>query len=374
MVERRDEGGLARTTDSQSRVSTVFFYGSLLFLLYLTYLVLVPFAAPILWAAVLGVVFYPAYRRLVTALRGRAGLAAFLLTTGVILAVVVPAIYFALVLAREAAGLYQTAQRLYQQQGVEGIVGHPAVTAALALWERLSFPFKRLGLDFKGLALTGINATSSFIVDNLKEIAKNLVTFGIDFLLAAFTLFFLFRDGAALVSGVQTLVPLERRRTEILLARLYDAVSAVVRGTLVTALTQGTMGGLGYWALGVPFPVFLGLATALLSLLPVGGSALVWVPATIYLVLKGSWVRALLLLGWSVLVVSTADNILKPLLMTGGTRLPTLFLFFAMLGGLQVFGVVGFVLGPVLLVMLAAFLEMYRELSLPPADLHPPPP
>jgi predicted PurR-regulated permease PerM len=368
MTEKRDEGALARTAESQSRVSTVFFYGSLLFLLYLTYLILVPFAAPILWAAVLGVLFYPAYRRLVRALRGRTALAAFLLTTAVILAVVVPAIYFALVLAREAAGFYQVVQRLYQQQGLEGIVGHPAVTAALALWERLSLPFKRLGFDFRGLMLAGVNAVSSFIVDNLKEIAKNLLTFSIDFLLTAFTLFFLFRDGAAIVSGVQSLVPLERRRTEALLVRLYDAVSAVVRGTLVTAVAQGTLGGLGYWVLGVPFPVFLGLATALLSLLPVGGSALVWVPASIYLILKGSWIRGLLLLAWSVLIVSTADNILKPLLMTGGTKLPTLFLFFGMLGGLQVFGVLGFILGPVLLVTLAAFLEMYRETSLPAPD------
>jgi len=287
--------------------------------------------------------------------------------------VVAPGIFLGWILAREAASLYQTAQRLYEQQGLEGIVGHPLVTAALALWEPLSAPLKRLGLDFRGLALAGVNAVSSFILDNLKGIAKNLLTFSIDFLLTVFTLFFLLRDGAAIVRGVESLVPLERRRTEVLLARLYDAVSAVVRGTLVTALAQGTLGGLGYWAFGVPFPVFLGLGPALLSLLPVGGSALVWVPASIYLVLKGSWIRALLLLGWSVLFVSTADNILKPLLMTGGTRLPTLFLFFGMLGGLQLFGVLGFILGPVLLVLLAAFLEMYREMSLPPADLHPPP-
>ncbi len=373
MAEKRDDGAPSRTAESQSRVSTVFFYGSLLFLLYLTYLVLVPFAAPILWAALLVVVFYPAYRLLVRALRGKAGLAAFLLTTGVVVAVVAPGIFLGWVLAREAASLYQTAQRFYEQQGLEGIVGHPLVRAALALWEPLSAPLKRLGLDLKGLSLAGVNAVSSFILDNLKEIAKNLLAFSINFLLMAFTLFFLFRDGAAIVRGVESLVPLERRRTEALVVRLYDAVSAVVRGTLVTALAQGTLGGLGYWVFGVPFPVFLGLATAFLSLLPVGGSALVWVPATIYLVLKGSWILGLLLLGWSILVVSTADNILKPLLMTGGTKLPTLFLFFGMLGGLQVFGVLGFILGPVLLVLLAAFLEMYRELSLPPADLHPPP-
>jgi len=118
----------------------------------------------------------------------------------------------------------------------------------------------------------------------------------------------------------------------------------------------------------VPFPVLLGLATAFFSLLPLGGSALVWLPAAMYLLLKGSWIRGVLLLAWSAVIVSTADNLLKPALVSGGTNLPTLFLFFGMLGGLEVFGILGFILGPVCLVMLAAFLEMYAELSSPPVD------
>jgi len=113
------------------------------------------------------------------------------------------------------------------------------------------------------------------------------------------------------------------------------------------------------------------VATSLLSLLPVGGSALVWIPAAIYLLLTGSWLRGALLVAWSALAVSTADNVLKPLLMAGRTNLPTLFLFFGMLGGLELFGVIGFVLGPVLLVMLATFLEMYREVLRPPAARDP---
>lgn len=368
MAEQKDEGLFARWSGSASRVSTAFFYGTLLLLLYLTYLVLVPFASPILWAAVLVVVFHPAYRRLLHALGGRSGLTAFLLTTAVILAVMVPAILCGWVLAREAASLYQVAQRFYQQQGLDGIAAHPALTAGRAFWERVSLPFKRLGFDLNGLLLAGLNAVSSFIVDNLKGIAMNLLSVTVNFLLTTFTLFFLLRDGEAIVRGLQALLPLERKHTEALFARLYNAVSAVVRGTIVTALAQGALGGLGYWVFSVPFPVFLGLATALFSLLPVGGSGLVWVPAALYLFLKGSWIRALLLLAWSIVVVSTADNILKPALISGGTNLPTLFLFFGMLGGLQVFGVLGFILGPVLLVTLATFLEMYGELSSHPVD------
>jgi len=368
MANQNDEGLFARWSGNATRVSTAFFYGSLLFLLYLTYRVLVPFASPILWAAVLVVVFYPTYQRLLQVIGGKPGLAAFLLTTAVILAVVIPAFLCAWVLAREAASLYQVGQRIYQQQGLEGIAAHPAVAAGRALWDRVSLPLERLGFDLNRLLFTGFNAASSVIVDNLKGIARNLLSVSINFLLTTFTLFFLLRDGAAMVRGLQALLPLERKHTEALFARILSAVSAVVRGTILTALAQGALGGLGYWIFGVPFPVLLGLATAFFSLLPLGGSALVWLPAAMYLLLKGSWIRGVLLLAWSAVIVSTADNLLKPALVSGGTNLPTLFLFFGMLGGLEVFGILGFILGPVCLVMLAAFLEMYAELSSPPVD------
>lgn len=369
MADKKDEGMLARWSGNGAGVSVVFFYGSLLLLLYLTYLIIVPFASPIFWAAILVVVFQPVYRRLLHRLGGKSGLTALLLTIAVIAAVMVPAILCGWVLTQEAVGFYQAAERVYQQEGLAGIASHPAVMAGRALWDRVSLPFARLGFDLNALLLGGLSAVSSFIVDNLKGIAINLLSFTVNLFLAVFTFFFLLRDGEAIVHSLQRVLPLERKHAEALFSRLYDAVSAVVRGTIVTALAQGILGGVGYWALGVPYPVFLGLATALFSLLPVGGSGLIWIPAALYLFLEGGWIRGLLLLAWSTVVVSTADNVLKPALISGGTNLPTLFLFFGMLGGLQVFGILGFILGPVLLVTLSTFLEIYAAmLSSPSVD------
>lgn len=363
MGDKQHEGMLSRWSGNGTRVSVAFFYGSLLLLLYLTYLILIPFASPILWAVVLVIVFQPVYRRLLQRLGEKSGLTALLLTIAVITAVMVPAVLCGWVLTREAASFYQAAERFYQQEGVAGIASHPAVMAGRAFWDRVSLPFTRLGFDLNALLLSSLSAVSGFIVDNLKGIALNLLSVTVNFFLTAFTFFFLLRDGEGIVRGLQALLPLERKHAEVLFSRLYDAVSAVVRGTIVTALAQGILGGVGYWTFGVPYPVFLGLATALLSLLPVGGSGLIWIPAAIYLFLEGSWIRSLFLLAWSTLVVSTADNVLKPALISGGTKLPTLFLFFGMLGGLQVFGILGFILGPVLLVALSTFLEIYAELS-----------
>jgi predicted PurR-regulated permease PerM len=368
MIDKKDDGARARWSSNGMRVSVVFFYGLLLLLLYLTYRILIPFATPILWAVVLVIVFQPVYRFLLQWLGGKSGLAAFLLTITVLAAVVVPAILCGWVLTREASSFYKAAQQFYQQDGVEGIASHPAVTAGRALWDRVSLPFERLGFDLKALLLGGLKAVSSFIVDNLKGIALNLLSVTVNFILTAFTLFFLLRDGEGTVRGLQALLPLERKHAEVLFSRLYGAVSAVVRGTIVTALVQGILGGVGYWAVGVPYPVFLGMATALFSLLPVGGSGLVWIPAVLYLFLGGGWIRGLLLLAWSTGVVSTADNVLKPALISGGTNLPTIFLFFGMLGGLQTFGILGFILGPVLLVTLSTFLEIYAAMSSPSVD------
>ncbi len=367
MADKKDGGMLARWSGNGTGVSIVFFYGSLLLLLYLTYLIIVPFASPIFWAVILVIVFQPVYRRLLHRLGGKSGLAALLLTIAVIAAVMIPAILSGWVLTQEAVSFYQAAERVYQQEGLAGIASHPAVMAGRVLWDRVSLPFTRLGFDLNALLLGGLGAVSSFIVDNLKGIAINLLSFTINLFLAVFTFFFLLRDGEAIVHSLQRILPLERKHAEALFSRLYEAVSAVVRGTIVTALAQGILGGVGYWAVGVPYPVFLGLATALFSLLPVGGSGLIWIPAALYLFLDGGWIRGLLLLAWSTVVVSAADNVLKPALISGGTNLPTLFLFFGMLGGLQVFGLLGFILGPVLLVTLSTFLEIYAATSSSPS-------
>jgi len=369
MVVKQDEGQRAQRSGNGTPVSTVFFYASLLLLVYLTYLIIVPFASPILWATILVVVFQPVYRRLLCRLGGKSGLAAFLLTAAVVAAVMIPAMLCGWVLTQEAVSFYQAAERIYRQEGLAGIASHPAVMTGRALWERVSLPFARLGFDLNALLLGSMSAVSSFIVDNLKGIAINVLSVTVNFFLIVFIFFFLLRDGEMIVDGLQRLLPLERKHGEALFSRLYEAVSAVVRGTIVTAIAQGILGGLGYWVVGVPYPVFLGLATALFSLLPVGGSGLVWIPAALYLLLEGGWIRGLLLFGWSTVVVSTIDNVLKPALISGGTNLSTLFLFFGMLGGLQVFGILGFIVGPVLLVMLSTFLEIYAELSSsPPVD------
>jgi predicted PurR-regulated permease PerM len=174
-------------------------------------------------------------------------------------------------------------------------------------------------------------------------------------------LFFLLRDGKEFFRRVQLLLPMDREHQQRLFKNIVDAVLAVVHGSIMVGMVQGLLAGLAYYFLGVPFAVLWGVVTGFAGLLPVGGSTLVTIPATIYLFLQGEIIRSLVLLAWSLGIVGTVDNVLKPLIIGNRLGLPVLFLFFGILGGLTLFGALGIVLGPVVFALLRALLDLYSQ-------------
>jgi predicted PurR-regulated permease PerM len=176
-----------------------------------------------------------------------------------------------------------------------------------------------------------------------------------------FTLFFLFRDGPHTWVTIFRAIPLEEEHKAKIFERLNTTMKAVVRGTLLTAVAQGATAGVTYYLLGVPFSVFLGALSGLLSLLPVGGTAIVWAPVALYLLLSGAVAKGLILIGVGAVLVGLMDNLLQPLLVGGKARLPVLPLFLASLGGLAYFGFLGLFLGPVLLAVVLVTFVIYQE-------------
>jgi predicted PurR-regulated permease PerM len=154
---------------------------------------------------------------------------------------------------------------------------------------------------------------------------------------------------------------MERQHKDVIFRRLYDTLSAVVQGMMATALVQGVLCGVAFWALDVPFSLLLGFAAALASFVPFFGAGLVWLPCVAYLMVMGLWVRSVVLLAWGSLAVSTVDNLLRPMIIGDRTKIPTIFLFFGILGGVQAYGVIGVFLGPALIGMLIAVLRIYRD-------------
>ena len=348
-------------TLNKTWLATAFFFALLILILYGVFLVLTPFLKAITWAVILAILVYPVYAWLLQRLRGRANLAAIIVIVVITFLVIAPGIELGRFLADETVSLVQSVRSLLDEEGKQEWLAKPWVQQMLSWWNMVSLGLVDFKINWKELLVQSAQSSSTFLVTQVRGIAQNVLAFAANFIVALLTLFFFLRDGAAFLNRLRRLLPMDHERQERLLRNIVDAVTAVVHGALVVAMVQGLLAGLAYWVLGVPFAVLWGVATAFTALLPIGGSTLVTVPATIYLFLQGETIRAVILLVWSLGIVGGIDNILKPLLIGNRLGLPVLFLFFGILGGLALFGAVGLILGPVLFALLRALLDLYSE-------------
>jgi predicted PurR-regulated permease PerM len=346
---------------TRQQLFAAFFFAVFLFLLFQLYTLFSFFLVPLIWTVILVLTFYPLYTPLLALLRGWRTLTSLLMTLLVILLVAVPVFLFSSILASQALDFYQRIRDATQSGELQQFLSSWRDTLPGRVWQQWAPRIAAFEIDLPALALRGANAASQFIVGQATGVAKNLFVFLLDFLIMSFSLFFLFRDGEGFYHTLRDLIPMEPEHKEVIFHRLYETVAAVVQGMVATAVAQGVLAGLGFWSVGMPFGFFLACASAFFSLLPLGGAAAVWLPCAMYLGLSGAWGRALILLIYGMVVVSGVDNVLKPLIIGGRTKLPTLFLFFGILGGLQAYGFLGIFLGPVLLATIMAFVNIYKE-------------
>jgi len=358
--------GLAVTRE---RIVAVFFFAAFLFLLYQLYRVFSPFLGPIVWAVVLALLFYPLYLRALALVRGRQTLAALLLTLLVWGTILVPTVSLSSVVTREAALLYAQLTEFVRSGRLNATLEELRGSAAGRLLARLS----RAGLEIDYAQL--LQRTADTASTQLTALARNVATFLFDFTLMLFTLFFLFRDGDRMYRTLRDVIPLDPAHKDAIFYRLYETLSAVMRGMFATACAQGVLTWIGLWILALPYAAFFGVLAGVVSLVPLLGAAAVWMPCTVYFAVVGELVRAGILLLYGAFVISMVDNFLRPLLIGGQTRLPTLFLFFGMLGGVDAYGFLGLFLGPVLVAVVFVFARIYREqyVTTEPAPLPPSP-
>ncbi|MCH8056222.1 MAG: AI-2E family transporter [Deltaproteobacteria bacterium] len=340
-------------------LATIFFFVLLLVILYLAFLILSPFLKAITWAAILAIVVYPAYSRLLKLLRGRATLAALIVTVLITLLIVFPAMRISVFLSQEAVELAKTVRAYVNGDEFESWKGNPWVEDFVRLWDTVSSELAFFKIDLRKAIVEGVQLASGFLVSQVKDVAQNVFMFVVNFIIALFSFFFLMRDGKQFSDRIRRLLPMDQEHQEHLFENIVNSLFGVIHGCLITAMVQGLLAGLAYWFLDVPFAILLGVATAFTALFPIGGSALIWLPVSLYLFLQGTYVQGIILLAWGAGIVGTIDNVLKPLFIGSRLRLPTIFLFFSILGGLSLFGVLGLILGPVLFALLAALLDLY---------------
>jgi predicted PurR-regulated permease PerM len=282
------------------------------------------------------------------------------MTTGVILLVVVPTFYLLAMITTQSVSLYDDISAFVRSGRIHEVMAQLRSSRLGEYWAVLGPKLDALKIDLPDLVLRGSQTVSAFLVAQAPAAAANLFHFLVNFFFAVFALFFFFRDGERMVGAVRDLIPMEAANKDAVVTRFSETLSAVVLGSALTGAAQGILGGIAYWALGVPFSLLLAGATAFLSLLPYGGP-LVWLGVVAYLAIVGDYARAAIMFAWGTLGIGTADNVIRPLVIGGRTEIPTVFLFFGILGGLQAYGFIGMFLGPAIIAILVAFARIFRE-------------
>lgn len=327
--------------------------------LYLCYRIAEPFLDPIIAAIVLVIVFYPLHAR-IESLTARPNLAASLSTILVMLVVAILAIVLGVAVTRELGDLYHS---LGEKSAAKGGLSP-------YLMGLLEAPLRWLGkyvdlsqLDLRATLLGWVDQMSRYLVALGAKAVSNVFSLVLQVVVVLFTLFFLFRDGPKIQQGVLALLPLTRQQARRFITGISQTILASVYGGIAVALAQGSLTGLAFWILGLHSPVVWALAAAMASLVPVVGTGMVWAPVAIVLAISGHWIKALILLGWGAGVVAQVDTLVRPYVVSGHARMHNLLIFFALLGGVKAFGIMGLFIGPVVVSVTIAVLDMLREIN-----------
>jgi predicted PurR-regulated permease PerM len=344
----------------KKRVTLIFLIALSIFVLYLCFILFRPFLKPLFAALVIAIIFYPVHGRMIRLIRNPS-LAAFLSVLLVTLIIIVPAVFLCVAIYQELEHMTDYLKAKSDESGGWGLFIN-------RLLETPAYWLARLGIDVNNLDLRGkvaerLGELSAFLLAEGQAIVGNVVSFVVNAVITLFTVFFLFREGRSMRRRIAALLPLHAEQIDKLFTGIYNTIMATVYGGLVVAAVQGTLVGLALWAFGIPSPVLWGAVAAMFSLLPLVGSAAVWVPAAIYLFINGHYVQAIILVAWGGGVVGTIDNVLRPLLMSGRVRMHTLLIFFSVFGGVQVFGFLGLFVGPVIIAVTMTVLSLLREES-----------
>ncbi len=318
-------------------------------LLYACWQLVQPFIGPLAWALALAIVALPLHRWMARKVE-KPGLAAGLAVLAVAIIIVVPATFVGFSIVKEAgAGLDLIKNTAESGNWREQLARSPRLGGAVAALEKQA----NLGSQLQGMASEAGKRISQVVASSAWAIIQLLLTL--------FVLFYFFRDRRKALGTLRSLIPLSEHETDEVFARVSDTIHATIFGTLFVAAVQGTLGGLMFWWLGLPAPILWGAVMALLAIVPVLGAFVIWVPAAIFLAASGEIGKAAILTVWGGVVVALIDNLLYPIVVGKKLRLHTVPVFFAIVGGLAVFGAAGLILGPVVLALTDAILQIWRR-------------
>lgn len=326
------------------------------FLLY----ILAPFLTVIFVGAILVVAFYPIYKKFNKWFKGWNRLSAFVSCLLVIIVTIVPLAIFTLLLTSEAFETYQVIEVKIESGVFDKYLQWEDGGIFYDLKKNIEPVVNLDNIDIKTTVVELAKSLSTFLVSQTANLVKGISGIILSLIVMLFTMYYFFKDGDKIVKKFGNLSPLPSVYEDELFKKITSMVKAVIFGVFLTAIAQGIVGGVGFAIAGISNPVFWGTAIAFFSLVPVVGTAIIWVPASIVLVVLGGYGSALFLVLWGVFAIGTVDNLLRPFLIGGRAHTYPLMTFLVVLGGVMVMGLKGVIIGPLVLVVLMSFLHIYE--------------
>jgi len=325
---------------------------------YLSYLVLKPFFVPIAWAIVLSVLFYPLYAFILKYVR-LTSIAAIIVLCIILVIIIGPISYISFLLVMEMRGIVEFAETI-RIETIKDLTQHPTIDGVV----------KRLTAI---MDITEEELNKS-IMDKAGRISRDIVEWGtkrigdiiiglLHFIFMVLTIFFLLKDGPGFLKKFRDYLPFSEEQKNRLDKLVQDIVISTMYGGVIIAITQGTLGGIVFAILGIPSPVIWGAAMAILAFIPFVGPFIIWAPAAAYLIITGEVFKGITLALLGFFVISAIDNFLRPYIIGNRTKMSFIMLFFSVIGGIQIFGLLGLVLGPLVLALFISVIEVFRSVE-----------
>ncbi|MEL7291360.1 MAG: AI-2E family transporter [Pseudomonadota bacterium] len=324
------------------------------------YLLIEPYINSIVMAFIISLLMFPIHQWIERALPKHANIASLLSCIVLTFIIVVPLLFVFAAIVQQGSNFSQNVYQWVTHGGIQTLFAHPWVVKGLSLVNTY-LPFDAIEPQEIAQRI-GQFATSfgSNLVGISAKILGDATNFLVNFFLMLFVLFFLLRDHDKIITAMRHILPLSRSQEDKLLEEIEQVSKSAVMGSFLTAIAQGFAGGIGMWIAGFP-GLFWGTMMGFASFIPVVGTALIWIPATAYLFLTGETTWAIFLAIWSIVIVGSIDNLLRPLLMQGSAGMNTLMIFFSLLGGLHLFGLIGLIYGPLIFAITIVLFNIYEE-------------
>lgn len=340
---------------------SVFFLALLGFVVIEVFKIFSVFYRAMFWAGILAFAFYPLHERLRKMFRLNRSFSAAIMTVVIFLVVIPPVLFILGNLMNQAIEVYQSVSDYVRNGGLEQTIERVREIPIVHEMENKVFQWEPVKESVAAWVFSSAQKVGNFGAVQIGQITKNFLFVVLNLFLTFVLVFVFLVEGDRIYRFFYEVAPLEEKNKRYIANLVNETFAAVIRGQLVTSMTQGIVAGVIFWLLGLPVPAFLGAATFLSTMIPVAGASFVWVPLVIYLFVAGSYAKAVILLILGALFISVIDNVIKPALIGEKTKLPYFLLFFGVMGGIKMYGLMGVFIAPVVLALFFALIRIYQQ-------------